>query len=347
MNLSLLEIYLLESFILLEDKRGFIKKLGFSQEFADLIHGIEPRYSLWIARDLKDRIPDNLVPQIGDPKTDRSIWTTWGKGVLNDLEWAKSKEIDPTKIKDLSQKRREFEEIEASEQAGEVMMKFPNGFYWINLKTSRCEIEGKAMQHCGADYAGDLWSLRDKNKKSRVTLAVDEDGKIHQAKGKQNTKPSKKYHKYIVPLLVKGLKIELDNPDDFSIFDLTSKELEALYKETGNEQYNIPPLFLDHKKVQSELINKVGSSLFLIKKMTDNIVDGDEEEIEEHFGYTAREMYQALDAIHQDMRLHYIALIKLKKFQERFKSAEEARESITNLINVVKDYYEKNRDFFI
>lgn len=129
-------------------------------------------------------------------------------------------------------------------------MKFPDGFYWIDLETNDCEDEGDAMGHCGYTSADTILSLRDSKKRPHVTMAIDydhEDGGfdyIHQCKGKNNTKPVEKYHTYIVDLLCnKTIGIEniendeYNSKDDFHLTDLN----EVLFNKLINKN---PKLFL-------------------------------------------------------------------------------------------------------
>jgi len=89
---------------------------------------------------------------------------------------------------------------------GHIFMVFDDGYYWIDLGGNYCESEADAMGHCATTNSDTLLSLR-KNKKPHVTIAYNYDSPYNeyseatQIKGKQNTKPDKKYHKYIVELL--------------------------------------------------------------------------------------------------------------------------------------------------
>jgi len=84
-----------------------------------------------------------------------------------------------------------------------VVYKFNNGYYWYDIKSSACTIEGQKMGHCGKGLAGgNLYSLRSpsgtrKDPDPHVTIEMTADGTIHQIKGKQNDAPVKKYWPYI------------------------------------------------------------------------------------------------------------------------------------------------------
>ena len=91
---------------------------------------------------------------------------------------------------------------------------FPDGYFWVKLNPGECEKEGEEMQHCGiAD--GIMYSLRDSNGKSHVTIDMGDKNIISQLRGKQNTTPDKKYWPY-VKKFVEHFKVkEIDDvPDD-------------------------------------------------------------------------------------------------------------------------------------
>lgn len=84
-----------------------------------------------------------------------------------------------------------------------VVHKFDNGYYWYDIKSDACTIEGQKMGHCGKGLAeGNLYSLRSpsgtrKDPDPHVTIELTGDGTIHQIKGKANDAPVKKYWPYI------------------------------------------------------------------------------------------------------------------------------------------------------
>jgi hypothetical protein len=88
-----------------------------------------------------------------------------------------------------------------TEKQNNAIIKFPDGFYWLDLKVNSCSKEAGAMQHCGYDPNGILYSLRDSNDKSHVTISKDENNVVFQIKGKQNQFPDKKYWNYIYKFL--------------------------------------------------------------------------------------------------------------------------------------------------
>lgn len=121
------------------------------------------------------------------------------------------------------------------DEEGEILKTYDNDFYWIDLNSSSCPDEAKAMGHCGTTSQGTtMLSLR-RYKQPHVTIGYDEDkNNFTQIKGKGNDKPISKYHKYIVDLICKlninRLKSEYDRSTDFDTEDLDDKLLSKLKK---------------------------------------------------------------------------------------------------------------------
>ncbi len=109
------------------------------------------------------------------------------------------------------------------DEQGEIIMSFPDGYYWIKLDTSYCSAESEAMGHCGRGE-GVLFSLR-KDKYPVITSDVLKDGTVKQLRGRANTKPKEKYHKYIVDFLLSDYVKKIDynyfkRDENFWISDL-------------------------------------------------------------------------------------------------------------------------------
>jgi len=97
------------------------------------------------------------------------------------------------------------------EEPQNVVHKFKDGYYWYDIKSDACTIEGEKMGHCGKGLAeGNLYSLRSpsgtrKDPDPHVTIELTGDGTIHQIKGKANDAPVKKYWPY-VSWFIKNIK---------------------------------------------------------------------------------------------------------------------------------------------
>ena len=76
-------------------------------------------------------------------------------------------------------------------------IKFPDGYFWVFISGEECSQEASDMQHCGMAHQK-MYSLRDSNGKSHVTIDLDKNNRIIlQVRGKQNKEPDEKYWKYI------------------------------------------------------------------------------------------------------------------------------------------------------
>lgn len=89
------------------------------------------------------------------------------------------------------------------EDEKDIVHRYKDGYYWINLGEGACELEGKRMGHCGRDDRGNLVSLRTRPKgskasKSHVTLTYNENEEtLYQIKGRENNAPDSEYWTYI------------------------------------------------------------------------------------------------------------------------------------------------------
>lgn len=75
-----------------------------------------------------------------------------------------------------------------------VMVKMPDGFYWVRLDSCEHAREGEEMQHCATDSRGNLVSFRDPKGHPHVTMTYNAgNNSVFQIKGKQNREPERKY----------------------------------------------------------------------------------------------------------------------------------------------------------
>jgi hypothetical protein len=151
-------------------------------------------------------------------------------------EWHDSLQIGSSKI-DYVEKKEIILDFRENEE----------GFYWVKLGGTSCSEEAKRMGHC-ASSSGYLYSLRSYKRignghtlnKSHLTASINRAGDLLQLKGPKNTKPSKEYNKYILPLLyfkdgenylIYGFGSEYGAEKDFNLSDLTSDEVKKLYND--------------------------------------------------------------------------------------------------------------------
>lgn len=89
-------------------------------------------------------------------------------------------------------------------------LKLSEHWIWFDLGKAYCRDEGGAMNHCGNSTAQNdenktILSLREKKKGKWLPhltfIYLKAEKALGEMKGVSNNKPSKKYHKYIIPLL--------------------------------------------------------------------------------------------------------------------------------------------------
>lgn len=118
----------------------------------------------------------------------------------------------------------------------------PAGWTWVSLNKEYCKQEGEAMGHCGnAGFRpGDnIFSLRGPDGAAYLTFVVN-DSKLGESKGRDNHKPSPKYHPQIMALLLGSWKgkpiVELIKgggykpENNFQVSDLSPEDQQILLK---------------------------------------------------------------------------------------------------------------------
>lgn len=179
------------------------------------------------------------------------------------------------------------------------------GFYWIDLLTSQCTYENKRMGHCASTGGDTLYSLRETRRinekftinESHLTAAIKEENdgfKIIQLKGKKNSKPAGKYHKYIVELIISptvniiGFGSEYDSASDFKISDLNDELLEIIME----KKPELLDIFSRVEAYKKGLIKEKPDTVFNItiknhhyKYFLENFDEGDEKFLEQMFNY--------------------------------------------------------------
>lgn len=141
------------------------------------------------------------------------------------------------------------------DEEGDVVMTFPDGYYWIRINKSKCEKEAKAMGHCGTG-SGTLFSLR-KDKYPFVTADIDSNGIVIQMRGRANTKPLEKYRDYIFDFILSKYVNGLSSPgyrssDNFELSDLKKSQLDKIIKTKPQLLKDSSLSFMD--EMQSEYV---------------------------------------------------------------------------------------------
>jgi hypothetical protein len=162
---------------------------------------------------------------------------------VNQVEW--SADLLPSELfqrleraeNEWKQKQEEELEMEPDDQ---IVIDYGK-YAWVKLDREYCELEGRAMGHCGntgTPQAGDrILSFRTKvdggKQRPHLTFILDKNGLLGEMKGRGNDKPSEKYHPYIIDLLkqdfVKGIKGGGYMPENnFDLSDLDEQTREQL-----------------------------------------------------------------------------------------------------------------------
>jgi hypothetical protein len=214
-----------------------INKIKMPQIVADWAHGLSDKYSIWIANTFKDEFlksafPDEirhsvektlelnqpaLISRMNNKRREmtpmyRHIldWLSRRNQIAIETDQIDFKKLTYTDALERSNKwHEEVSKIKSGkieDEDGEVIINYPDGFYWIDLGKSICDKEADAMGHCGrgSSYYSVLYSLR-KDGYPHVTADVDSvTEELLQLRGRANSKPSEKYHPYIVDFLTSG-----------------------------------------------------------------------------------------------------------------------------------------------
>jgi hypothetical protein len=193
---------------------------------------------------------------------------------------------------------RDFQTMEREWQADQrsmiehkdesVLLSFPSGMMWVDLRRPNCRIEGDAMGHCGntagSKHDDTVLSLRKIIEKGDrkywqpyLTFILHGDGYLGEMKGRGNDKPAERYHPYILALLeaknsngwiIKGIRGGGYMPENnFSVNDLTEDEQNALFEKRPElasvkwayERFGL----VDHVKesIVDELVNETGHNV--------------------------------------------------------------------------------------
>jgi hypothetical protein len=141
----------------------------------------------------------------------------------------------------LGRLEQEVERMQDHQQAVDVVWIFPNGWRWVRCAYDASVVEGRLMGHCGnranTDPDCELLSLREPVRvdgvlfwRPHLTFTFSH-GYLGEMKGRNNAKPGRELHPYILRLLlnpmVKGFSASLgalpDRDFEFSDFDPASR----------------------------------------------------------------------------------------------------------------------------
>jgi hypothetical protein len=282
--------------LMLEDKREVIKKRiklpDFVAEWAHEMGG--KKYAIWIANDFKDflagyllrimpqevirdaavsmmeqgKISGGLVRLIRNAMSEREGQYNYVMDWLEGRGRGDNPETDNINLRQMSledalarseawhNRLAQIAGGRIEDEDGEVILTFPDGYYWVDLGKRVCDKEGEAMGHCGSGK-GILYSLR-KDGRPSVTADVMRDGTVKQMRGRANTKPNPKYHKYIVEF-IKSPYVNNFNYWDYRIND--NFLMTDLTRDKAYELFNEKPSLIKNQDVR-RLMRFFGDELF-------------------------------------------------------------------------------------
>jgi hypothetical protein len=249
--------------ILSEDNAPKLARLGFTEQAAKVFVDIDDKLAMFFAnlltrefakskgvseedakkKDIKDILSmidqDGLIYYVNARINEINLVLDWIKSpfrreVLN----LKTIESFPQALEMAHQWHNSMEATGIiNDESGDIVKRYPNGYYWIDLKTNSSSEESQAMGHCGTDgRATTLFSFRDKNKSPHVTIAYNANNKsVLQVKGRGNKRPIDEYMKYVYDFLK-----ELSDTGNLNNFvwsygnDLNMQDVKMIF---GNDKY--------------------------------------------------------------------------------------------------------------
>jgi hypothetical protein len=289
-----------------------VQVFGLDPESAKAIENIAGKLSVWAVdtylNDAMIRVNNEMGTNIKSKKEimqmlSPSRLVRFLSSVIPSIkDWmaSKQREGQPINIKSFNSIDKAYEEAEnwhksllaedevPFEFEGEEIIEYPeqNGviYYWEDLQTNNSRTESSRMGHCGhSPKSTTLISLRSRRyvpekkawvSSSHITIGLNENnGVTYQIKGKNNSKPTDKYHPYIVDLLIEKTEIkdfgtEYSPKNDFKISDLD----ESLKKKLLRGK---PSLF---KAVYVQLIEMIENPKTTVKKIV-NFIEKNKKEI--------------------------------------------------------------------
>jgi hypothetical protein len=252
-----------QAFLLEKDHRKvMINKIKLSKDIAEELHKTDDKYSIAYANMLINQYKKDTKQK---SYTDDDITNYYKKNrakilsnIRNINDWLKGRNNNPNpkesnvNIKNISfddalkysQKWHDYLKSfgykvsanpDVAKEQADALINYKDGWYWIDLKSSRCDKESQMMGHCGRTNANTLISLRDYKGIPHLTMAYNYNpSEYTQLKGKGNKKPEAKYHDKIIDIFDK-LKIgkyepEYSGADDFHVNDLPDNKKNILLK---------------------------------------------------------------------------------------------------------------------
>lgn len=248
-----------------------INKFGLSPELSETLYELCGPLTIWMFNKLieyqnyifrsygdKELTKDDIIQRFNKhADIITRTWNPWIVSVMDYIRVGLNGNISEIKDKEFHELRTLAQNWHNSLEVGggkinykeenPIVIDFGDGYYWADLETNDSREECDRMGHCGrTNSRNTIFSLRQNKKlpgdkysinKSVLTAAIDtNNGVLYQLKGPKNSKPSKEYFKYIIPLfslkdeetgnyLIKEIGREYGHENDFKISDLTENEI--------------------------------------------------------------------------------------------------------------------------
>lgn len=235
-------------------------------------------------------------------------------------------------------------------QEGDKMIeKFPDGYAWWLLSRGSCDLEAKAMGHCGnvpsEKYGDRILSFR-KNVyedfwEPHLTFILDKNGRLGESKGRGNNKPTEKYHPYIAKLLMKpsiiqGIKGGGYKPENnFKLTDLNDDLKEKVLEANPALENNLIILY-----------NKEGLSPRVENSALDALSNAGIDVYSMAADNTTLIEYDDLSRFVRDMSMEYKPLDNAISFYENIEDQEDVRdidseelEGLADKLDAITDDY--------
>jgi hypothetical protein len=199
------------------------------EDVANFLHEFDDKRSMWFANQIKQmegfqsakNRPNWISRFLIDDMRGIIDWVSNTPNILlKKYDWATA--VQAHKDYHESLQTNSLEGMESHE----IIKKYDDGFYWVDLETNQCSEEKDAMGHCATSSSETLFSLRKytletNSVESFITIAANpDDGSWQQAKGKNNSKPKEVYHPYIADILAQyelyNYKTEYQGENDFN-----------------------------------------------------------------------------------------------------------------------------------
>lgn len=230
--------------LLEKDHRQKIISFGIPEDVADYLHGFNNKYSIWFADQIKDM--SGFQQSMHKLNWISVYLSTQMQGIMDWVRNVPNVNLKQYNWDQAVEAQEEYHEnlktatLEGKED-NKIIKKYKDGFYWVDLETTRDNSEQQLMGHCASTSSGDtLYSLRKYTPETQtieafITIAISpDDGIWYQCKGKRNSKPKEEYYPYITNILIDKKVFKYRHEYD-SAHDFTNRDLLTYVQDHSND----------------------------------------------------------------------------------------------------------------